>query len=732
MSELMKRRKKITEPEVRFYITQLTGALSYLHENNIIHRDLKLGNIFLDGNMRVKVGDFGLAARLTHSGERRMTLCGTPNYIAPEILQRKQGHSFEVDIWSTGIIIYTLLCGRPPYESKDVDSTYKRILHNQYSFPDHTEVSSEAKDLIQSILQLKPERRLNIKEIEAHPFFTRRDAYTPTALTSTAMREVPPSCLPGSKAKASGDMLLPVSSDENDPGMLNRLPQHHRDGAAQRDRSPPRKMAHVLPQSNRPSQQLSISDERKAKQRATSAVRQSSSSTTTDEQHSSRSRSGRDRSSSSANINKVELPPPPALGLHNGQSAASCFSERTSSKGYARQFEVYNDAKQQTRSVPVAALAAADSHCVRSHHTNVERQDGAGAYKLESVETYGGGEMDVDDEVELLQRSLEQCGIVQVDAVQEAVDQEDNVPPPPPPAPEAWTRPSNAPADNKRETAAVLTTPSVSTGKRGGNIDTLECMYETLEQSLICTDKLDFADEGNGAQKLQQGRLEHAVAPKVWVVKHVDYTSKYGLGFLMNTGSAGVYFNDSTKIVLSANGSAFQYIERRRRSSGAVEHMCQAHTLENYPAELNKKVTLLKHFKNYLVDQQSQQGGTRSQDDGRNGPSDKALQLMHDMDDGMEGEGGTDLPYVKKWVRTRHAILFRLSNKTVQVVFFDQSEILLASEARIVCFVNKEGQRSEYTLDDVFRNGRSDIAKRLKYTKDIMSRLINLQQPRER
>jgi polo-like kinase 1 len=155
--------------------------------------------------------------------------------------------------------------------------------------------------------------------------------------------------------------------------------------------------------------------------------------------------------------------------------------------------------------------------------------------------------------------------------------------------------------------------------------------------------------------------------------------------------------------------------------------MCQTHTLDDFPSELSKKVTLLKHFKNYLVDQQAQ-AQTETL------PSDRALQLMRDMDDGLQQEAGGagELAYVKKWVRTRHAILFRLSNKTVQVVFFDQSEILLAAEARVVCFVSKEGQRSECTLDAVFRNGRSDIAKRLKYTKDIMSRLINLQTPQPR
>jgi serine/threonine protein kinase len=152
MSELIKRRKRITEPEVRYFVIQLTSALSYLHDSQIIHRDLKLGNIFLDSNMRVKVGDFGLATKLSHPDERKRTVCGTPNYIAPEILQT-EGHSFEVDIWSTGIIIYTLIVGKPPYESHDVKSTYQRILDNIYSFPDG-QVSDSARSLIQSILQV--------------------------------------------------------------------------------------------------------------------------------------------------------------------------------------------------------------------------------------------------------------------------------------------------------------------------------------------------------------------------------------------------------------------------------------------------------------------------------------------------------------------------------------------------------------------------------------------------
>jgi hypothetical protein len=110
LMDMVKKRKYITEPEVRFWTVQIAGAIKYMHARGIIHRDLKMGNIFLDKNMNVKVGDFGLAALLMTGKDwkdcRRTTLCGTPNYIAPEILSKdKGGHDHAVDIWSLGIIM---------------------------------------------------------------------------------------------------------------------------------------------------------------------------------------------------------------------------------------------------------------------------------------------------------------------------------------------------------------------------------------------------------------------------------------------------------------------------------------------------------------------------------------------------------------------------------------------------------------------------------------------------
>ena len=171
LNELLKRRKKLTELEVQCYAVQIIKALKYLHTHRVIHRDLKLGNLFISEKMEIKVGDFGLATKLEFDGERKRTVCGTPNYIAPEILEGKTGHSYEVDIWSLGVIMYTLIIGKPPFETNNVKETYKRIKMGNYSFPENAVISEPAKDLIQSILVLDPQKRPKLDEILNHDFF---------------------------------------------------------------------------------------------------------------------------------------------------------------------------------------------------------------------------------------------------------------------------------------------------------------------------------------------------------------------------------------------------------------------------------------------------------------------------------------------------------------------------------------------------------------------------------
>ena len=199
LMDMVKRRKGLTEPEVRFYSVQIAGAIKYMHGKGIIHRDLKMGNIFLDSKMNAKIGDFGLAALLVTGRDmqtiRRTTLCGTPNYIAPEILQKgKKGHDHMVDIWSLGIIMFAMLTSKPPFQSSTTDEIYRRARERDYEWPiaetSHKYISQEAKDLVATMLTDADERPDPDVIIE-HPFFT--SGYMPTeAEMSSKLREVPP------------------------------------------------------------------------------------------------------------------------------------------------------------------------------------------------------------------------------------------------------------------------------------------------------------------------------------------------------------------------------------------------------------------------------------------------------------------------------------------------------------------------------------------------------------
>ena len=165
LSHLIKERNKLKEIEVQYYITQLIQALIHLHDRNIVHRDLKLGNIFLTEKMELKLGDFGLAKKLSFPDEKIDGFAGTHLYMAPEILENK-GYSLEVDIWSLGVIMYYLIIGDLPFKRQE------DIKNVSPKFPKNAIISRAAKDLIKQILVKDPKERPSLKQILRHDFFT--------------------------------------------------------------------------------------------------------------------------------------------------------------------------------------------------------------------------------------------------------------------------------------------------------------------------------------------------------------------------------------------------------------------------------------------------------------------------------------------------------------------------------------------------------------------------------
>ncbi|KAI0717407.1 hypothetical protein C8T65DRAFT_641386 [Cerioporus squamosus] len=206
---------RLNEDETRILFGQLCLAVAYVHGKGIVHRDLKLENVLLDEKCRVKLGDFGFT-REFEKGSLLETFCGTTGYAAPEMLMAKKYLGPEVDVWSLGVILYTLLTGTLPFDDDDENVMREKVIKGVYDDPQW--LSDEARDLMANILEVDPTKRLTIAQILTHAWFTsgsknsNRDSLqstiptlsrptTPSQLqTSTAMYPQPPSASTASDA----------------------------------------------------------------------------------------------------------------------------------------------------------------------------------------------------------------------------------------------------------------------------------------------------------------------------------------------------------------------------------------------------------------------------------------------------------------------------------------------------------------------------------------------------
>ena len=191
LTDMVKARGCLSLPEVRRFMVQICGGVRYMHKRSVIHRDLKMGNIFIDGQMNLKIGDFGLAAVMADEHDRRTTLCGTPNYIAPEILSKSgtRGHDNKVDTWAIGVICYAMLVGTPPFQSKSQQEIYAKLrtLEYEWKIDCKNYIPQQAKDFVASCLNLVSTERPEMDDLVEYEFFTMgmvADTLEPAALRS--------------------------------------------------------------------------------------------------------------------------------------------------------------------------------------------------------------------------------------------------------------------------------------------------------------------------------------------------------------------------------------------------------------------------------------------------------------------------------------------------------------------------------------------------------------------
>jgi len=496
LNELFKRRKNLTEIEVQCYIIQLVKGLQYLHSHKIIHRDLKLGNLFLTDKMQLKIGDFGLATKLDYDGEKKKTLCGTPNYIAPEVIDGGAGggHSYEVDIWAIGIIIYIFIVGKPPFETKDIKQTYKRIKSAQFDFPEDVHISTTAKNLIKRILVRDPKKRPSLNDILMDDFFN--------------MGALIPKLMP------SASMACPPSLD------------------------------------------------------------------------------------------------------------------------YIRKF-----------------MPNADENGICHLH-------------------------DKEDKDKNLEENI---------------------------------------SEEKKEQSP--------TGESSNN-------------NINNENKINEENENKEKDKEKEKEQEKLKGAEVYVNKWVDYSTKYGLGYLLNNGNIGVYFNDYTKILLNPTSNDFSYVERKTKDE---KDMIISFKLNGEPKEIKKKMLIFKNFKKYFDEEiKSEKEKEEKEKQEKEEPKMRMCKTATKKKPKKSNNAAPtaieqylapkegDKVFVRKWMKTKHAIIFRLSNKTIQVIFKDHTEIMLFKDT--VTYKNKNSEMSVFKIEDALNSSNFEMNKRIKYTQSILTKMVNANQ----
>ena len=226
------------------------------------------------------------------------------------------------------------------------------------------------------------------------------------------------------------------------------------------------------------------------------------------------------------------------------------------------------------------------------------------------------------------------------------------------------------------------------------------------------------------------------LAPAIWVTECTDFTANYGLAYRLSNGQIGVHFNDNSKMTYDTATGVIWYVERLRgaqqqqaRGGGsASREALSKHHVESYPDTLNKKVTLVKYFSTYILRFAGRTPKPGQQEVVTCSTAPRAgFASVANPPEGTEAEeaSGAGLVYVRKWLKTADATIFRLSNRTVQVAFHDMTEVILSSEAKLVTYTDKKGERTTFSLSSMTYT-QPDIANRLRHTKDIIGQLIHV------
>ncbi|KAI5478032.1 polo-like kinase [Pseudohyphozyma bogoriensis] len=628
MLDTLRRRRRYSEPEARYYLVQLLGACSYMHDNSVIHRDLKLGNLMLDEGMNLRVGDFGLAA-LVRDGERKKTICGTPNYIAPEILfDTTNGHSFEVDIWSIGVIL--------------------KIKDNNYAFPPEVDLSNEAIELISLILTTEPTQRPTLNDVLSHPFFL--TGPFPPYIPSTSLTTPPDYRQISIRAShrnfhavrkqcgiSEEDIAAKLAAEKEEqeqvvvirPGAALGRVEEEEEGAEDVVVVMPGGLvepAPVVEKENRRDSgkgKVVVGDEKEAR--------------------------GMEKE-----VQKVLAPESPIADLLRSARKPLMVSPNAEPRELLQR-KLLAEARATSGSTS-ASTRVREKETVASSSTS-SSGSGSGSKENEAPRERMRAASTHRRHATTAASALEPRRVV---AATPATSTTTTVP-----VAAAASSSKVAPVVEQQQRTEE-TKKALST--RASPRELYDATWRALDRALTIKSTADL--EALPSPSPPEG-------PKVFVTSWVDYTHKYGTAYSLTDGSAGVYFNDSTTLILSPDKNHFDYIYSRKANSFSRRH----YSVEDHPEELGRKTYLLQYFEDYM-----------------------SKTLLRDVEwQFVDKARSKNMDFLVKYYRMKNAIVFKLSNDVLQFNFYDHTKLLLTEDGAIITFIDHDFNRETFSLHGLFR-----------------------------
>ena len=656
LSDLLNNRYSLTEIEVKHYCYELLLAIEYLHSRNIIHRDLKLSNVLLSDKMEVKLCDFGLA--IENRGENNKTICGTPNYIAPEILNNRNSfnYSFETDIWSFGIILYSLFYHKTPFEEPGKGKTKKNIQNIIYSFPTNNEVKETAKNLIRKIFVRDPNERPSIKEIKESSFFNNGKGIPKYLPPSTRNMKV-----------SENDMMHFVREAIINDECLDK---------------------EIISESNtnKPYFKYNYNNAN-----YNDNDENNESEFYSDKYYSSENKETEKENNNNNNVEKINEKNF-KIYLRNSRKTEKMkeleniidTNKETNNPKFVSPQKIRNNIELEEEDNIIKNKNFLNANESSNINNNIENNKKV--YKELQISKYNQNSK-IKESGKL--SNFNSFGKYSDDNINESDTKKNNI---------DSFHPSQDFVDNNK---------TISKEK---NIETLLSDTNNLSKNtsinsnlFLSSKKLHFRNSSNdilfhniyyksNSKKKTLNLIKKNInCDDIVVSKFIDISSKWGIGYILSNGDIGAYFNDGTKLILIKCTLNIIYIDSK-------ENMNKIDFRDKYNInnDIIKKIKILSLFKKKFI---------------KNKKNNNDFDLSYDKQ--------TLDVYVIKWKKTHKASFFLLSNKEVQIIFNDNTQLIFDLKNKTVVFVDRFKQKFK---EDMRLNDFSsfDMTIRVLYAKKIL------------